>query len=43
MFHEAFVPKEGVKYYMATSYQYQDPELARSLEKIIDEALAKRK
>ncbi len=41
--HEAFVPKEGVKYYMATSYQYQDLELARSLEKIIDEALAKRK
>jgi len=41
--HEAFVPKDGVKYFMATSYQYQDPELGRSLQKLIDDALAKRK
>lgn len=41
--HEAFVPKEGVKYFMATSYQYQDPELGKSLQKLIDDALAKRK
>ena len=41
--HEAFVPKDGVKYFMATSYQYQDPELAKALQKLIDDALAKRK
>jgi iron(III) transport system substrate-binding protein len=41
--YEAFVPKDGVKYFMATSYQYQDPELAKSLRKLVDDALAKRK
>lgn len=41
--HEAFVPKDGVKYFMATSYQYQNPELAKSLERILDDALAKKK
>jgi iron(III) transport system substrate-binding protein len=41
--HEAFVPKDGVKYFMATSYQYQDPELGKSLQKLIDDAMAKRK
>ena len=41
--HEAFVPKDGVKYFMATSHQYQDPELAKSLEKILDDALTRRK
>jgi iron(III) transport system substrate-binding protein len=41
--YEAFVPKDGVKYFMATSYQYQDPELAKSLRKLVDDALAKRR
>lgn len=41
--HEAFVPKDGVKYFMATSYEYQDPQLTKSLQILIDDALAKRK
>jgi hypothetical protein len=28
---------------MATSYQYQDPEQAKALQKLIDDAVAKRK
>ena len=41
--HEVFVPKDGVNYFMATSYQYQDPEQAKALQKLIDDAVAKRK
>ena len=40
---EIFVPKDGVNYFMATSYQYQDPEQAKALQKLIDDAVAKRK
>jgi ABC-type Fe3+ transport system substrate-binding protein len=40
---EVFVPRDRVKYFMATSYQYQDPELGRSLRKLIDDALGQRK
>src|SRR5262245_31495726 len=38
--HQAFVPKEGVKYFMSTSFQYQDPQLTRSLHRLIDDPLA---
>ena len=41
--YEAFVPKDGVKYFMSTSFQYQDPQLTKSLHKLIDDALAQRK
>ncbi|MBM4261400.1 MAG: extracellular solute-binding protein [Deltaproteobacteria bacterium] len=41
--HPAFVPKDGVKYFMATSYQYQDPELGKALDRVVDDALAARK
>lgn len=41
--HQAFVPKEGVKYFMSTSFQYQDPQLTRSLHRLIDDALAQQK
>src|SRR5262249_39142128 len=41
--YEAFVPKDGVKYFLSTSFQYQDPQLTKSLHKLIDDALAQRK
>jgi ABC-type Fe3+ transport system substrate-binding protein len=41
--HEAFVPKDGVKYFRATAHQYQDPELGKALQRLVDEALAKRR
>jgi iron(III) transport system substrate-binding protein len=41
--YEAFVPKEGVKYFMATSHEYQNPETAKALRKLIDDALEARK
>ncbi len=36
-----FVPKEGVSYFLANSYQYQDPKALKAMYKLVDEALRK--
>ena len=41
--HEVFVkPKDGVNYYMATSYQYQDPGTGQGPQKLIDKAVGRK-